>query len=195
MMAGLPGSGKSTLARALAKRSDGIVLDKDLIRANLFPRAQLDYSTTQDDFVVEVMLNTAEYLLQQNPTTMVILDGRPFSRKYQVNRVVTRAKQMGTVWRIVECVCPEKIALSRLKADLARHRHVAENRGAVLYREVKTLWEEIRRPKLVVKTSSRLETCVKEVEEYLRLEPNNPALSHKTRQGRGTRSKSRPHRS
>ena len=191
-MAGLPGSGKSTLARALAKRSGGIVLDKDLIRAALFPAARIEYSTSQDDFVVEVMLNTAEYLLRQDPTTVVILDGRPFSRKYQVSRVVARAKQIGTIWRIVECVCPEKIALRRLKADLAGRKHVAENRGAALYREVKVRWEEIRRPKLVVKTSSRLQTCVKEVEEYLRLGPKIPDLSHKTRQGRGTRSKSRP---
>jgi adenylylsulfate kinase len=170
MMAGLPGSGKSTLARALAKRSGGIVLDKDLIRARLFPAERIEYSTTQDDFVVEVILNTAEYLLQQDPTTVVILDGRPFSRKYQVNRVVARAKQMSTAWRIVECVCPEKIALRRLKVDLAGLRHVAGNRGAALYREVKVRWEEIRRPKLVVKTSLRLDGCVRQVEEYLRLD-------------------------
>ena len=195
MMAGLPGSGKSTLARALAKRSGGIVLDKDLIRASLFPAARIEYSTTQDDFVVEVMLNTAEYSLRQDPTTLFILDGRPFSRKYQISRVIARSKQIGTTWRIVECVCPEKIALRRLKADLAGRRHVAENRGGTLYREVKARWEEIRRPKLVVKTSSRLQTCVKEVEEYLRLGPNIPDLSHKTRHERGARSKSRPRRS
>jgi predicted kinase len=29
MMAGFPGTGKSTLARALAKRTSGVVLDKD----------------------------------------------------------------------------------------------------------------------------------------------------------------------
>jgi len=169
MMAGLPGSGKSTLARALARRFSAIVLDKDLIRAHLFPAELIEYSTRQDDFVVEVMLNTTEYVLRKNANALVILDGRTFSRRSQVNRVIARAKKMGTSWRIVECVCPEKTALNRLKSDVRGRRHVAKNRGVELYREVKSRWEEIRRPKLVVDTSSRLESCVQTMEEYLRL--------------------------
>src|SRR5262245_27920071 len=42
MMAGLQGSGKSTLARHLADALPGIVLNKDTIRAALFPPALLE---------------------------------------------------------------------------------------------------------------------------------------------------------
>src|SRR5947209_2269421 len=42
-MAGLPGTGKSTLARQMARALSGVVLDKDVIRAALFPPALVEY--------------------------------------------------------------------------------------------------------------------------------------------------------
>ncbi len=164
MMAGLPGSGKSTLARAVAKRVGGVVLDKDSFRASLFPKRLIEYSTEQDDFVVRVMLDVAEYLLRRQPRAIVILDGRPFSRKYQVDAVVASAQRIKTAWSIVECVCPEKVSLQRLKAD---REHVAANRNAELYHEVKAVFHKIRRRKLVVKTSLKLDSCVERVTHYL----------------------------
>jgi predicted kinase len=167
LMTGLPGTGKSTLARALATRIGGVVLDKDTIRASIFPELLIEYSTAQDDFVVELMLDTAEYLLGRDPETIVILDGRPFSRKYQVDRVIAQAEQIGSAWRIVECVCPEKVALQRLREDKAAGRHLARNRNEALYREVQARFEKIVRPKLVVRTSLRLAACVNKAQEYL----------------------------
>ena len=81
LMAGLPGTGKSTLARELARRTEGSVLGKDEIRAALFPPEDIEYSTTQDDFVMEIMLQTARFLLKKNPRSIIFLDGRPFSRR------------------------------------------------------------------------------------------------------------------
>ena len=165
LMAGLPGTGKSTLARAVAHRVKGVVLDKDAVRAALFPESLTAYTTTQDDFVIQVMLSTAGYLLRDNPQLVVFFDGRPFSQKYQVDAVVSYAEQIGTVWRVVECICPEELALQRIQED--KGQHVAKNRDAVLYHAVKAKFEEIIRPKLVVETSASLEAGVKKVEEYL----------------------------
>jgi len=92
MMAGLPGTGKSTLARALAERTSGLVLDKDQIRQALFAPADIEFSTEQDDFCMGVMLETAAYVLGKNPGRHVFLDGRPFSRRYQIERVIECAK-------------------------------------------------------------------------------------------------------
>ena len=111
LMAGLPGTGKSTLARAVVRNVDGVVLDKDVVRAALFHESLIAYSTTQDDFVIQVMLSTAAYLLRDNPELVVFLDGRPFSQKYQVDAVVSYAERIGTAWRVVECVCSEELAL------------------------------------------------------------------------------------
>jgi adenylylsulfate kinase len=51
-MAGLPGSGKSTLAARLEERLGAVVLDKDRVRAALFPPRVLDYSAAQDDWKI-----------------------------------------------------------------------------------------------------------------------------------------------
>ncbi len=75
MMAGLPGTGKSTLSRALAQRPDGVVLDKDLVRAALFPAPHIEYSREQDDFCQRVMLSAAEFLLSRTPRLWIFLDG------------------------------------------------------------------------------------------------------------------------
>ena len=155
------------MARAVAERVGGLVLDKDLIRASVFPSELIEYSTKQDDLVVQRMLDEAEHRLRIQPARVIFLDGRPFSKKYQVDAVVQFAEQLETAWRIVECVCPEVLALGRLQAD---QEHVAGNRDAKLYHKVKADFQKIRRPKLVVQTTLPLEACVKRVEEYLQAE-------------------------
>src|SRR5262245_32205625 len=103
MLAGLQGSGKSTLARHLADALPGVVLNKDAIRAALFPPALLEYSTAQDDFCVNIMLQVAEYLLRKKPDTYIMLDGRPFSRRYQVEAVVEFAASLPDTLKIIYC--------------------------------------------------------------------------------------------
>jgi len=84
LMAGLPGTGKSTLARELVRRTPGALLDKDAIRAALFSSEDIEYSVKQDDFVMEIMLETASFLLHNAPARRILLDGRPFSCRYQM---------------------------------------------------------------------------------------------------------------
>lgn len=85
LMAGLPGTGKSTLSRAVAEEVGGTVLDKDVIRAALFPPNDIEYSTEQDEFVMRVMLKVAGYVFRKDPARYVFLDGRTFSRRYQLD--------------------------------------------------------------------------------------------------------------
>jgi adenylylsulfate kinase len=155
MMAGLPGTGKSTLARGLAARSGGAVLDKDEIRAALFASADIEFSTEQDDFCMEVMLETAGYLLRKDAERCVFLDGRPFSRRYQIERVIEYARDLGQPWRILECVCSEETARKRIEEQT----HLAGNRDFALYLRVKGRFEEILLPKIVVDTERPLQEC------------------------------------
>jgi predicted kinase len=163
MMAGLPGTGKSTLARAMASRTSGAVLDKDEIRAALFAPADIEYSTGQDDFCMEVMLETAGYLLRRNPALYVFLDGRPFSRRYQIERVIEYAAALGQSWRILECVCSEGTARRRIEEQ----EHPAGNRDFELYLRVKERFEEIGFKKSVVDMERKLEECVEEAMKAL----------------------------
>jgi len=151
LMAGLPGTGKTTLARELASRTQGALLSKDEIRAALFAPEDIQYSVEQDDFVMEVMLDTGRFLLLKDPTRKVFLDGRPFSRRYQIDRVLEFARELDQPWKIIECTCSDESARQRL--DLAPDpSHPAQNRDFALYLEVKSRFEPIIHPKTVIDT-------------------------------------------
>ena len=161
LMAGLPGTGKSTLARELARRTSGRVLSKDEFRYAIFVTQEIEYSTRQDDFCQKLMLHTAGYLLARDPARMIFLDGRPFSRRYQIENVVTAAASLHQTWRIFECVCSAESVRQRLRADADRGEHPAGNRDYALYSEVKAKFEQILHPKTVVDTDQSIDGCVR----------------------------------
>jgi len=167
LMAGLPGTGKSTLARALAARLGGSVLSKDDIRHAIFSPADVEYSTAQDDFVMEIMLGTAAWILTKKPKRIVFLDGRTFSRRYQIDRVIGAAEAVQQPWRILECVCSEESARSRIELQAATGEHPAGNRNIDLYIDVKAHFEAIVLPKTVIDTDQSLEECVDRVLQSL----------------------------
>jgi predicted kinase len=173
MLAGLPGTGKSAIAHELAQALSGVVLDKDQIRAALFPATHITYTTEQDDFCLNIMLETATYLLQQQPTEPIILDGRTFSHTYQVQLVEQRAAHLDVPLAIIECTCADETARQRLEQDMASGRHLAGNRNYALYRAIKTRFEPIREPKLVVSTDHPLRDVIARCLTYIRKQHNS----------------------
>jgi predicted kinase len=171
IVAGLPGTGKSTLAEAVALRTGGAVIDKDRIRAALFASPDIEYSPRQDDFCMELMLQTARYLLVRNPSRTVLLDGRTFSRAYQRDRVREYAAGIGQPCFIVECTCAEATARTRIARDVAAGSHPARNRTEELYTSVRGSWEPILQPSAVIDTDQPLETCVTRALNYLASPP------------------------
>lgn len=168
LMAGLPGTGKTALARELAARIGGRVLSKDDIRHALFAPNEIEYSSRQDDFCLQIMLETAGFLLQRDPSLILFFDGRPFSRRYQIDNVLNAAASLHQGWRILECVCPEEICRQRLSNQSAAGTHPAGNRDFQLYRKVKSRFEAITLPKTVIDTSEPLESCVERALAVLR---------------------------
>jgi predicted kinase len=160
LMAGLPGTGKTTLARELARRTSGRVLSKDEFRHSVFLPEEVEYSSRQDDFCLQLMLDTAGYLLERNPERIVLLDGRPFSRAYQIENVLTAATRLHQSWRILECFCSEDSTRKRLEGDVRGGAHVAGNRDFQLYLDVKARFESIVVLKTVIDTDETLEQCV-----------------------------------
>lgn len=167
-MAGLPATGKSAIARRLAAELPAVVLDKDRIRAALFAPPDIEYSREQDDLCMHVMLQVAEFLLGRDPTRHVILDGRTFSRRYQLEACQCAALRLGTAFRVLECVCAQETARQRLELDVAAGRHVAANRDYAIYLEVRSQFEPILLPKLVLDTDLDVEQCVARALRYLR---------------------------
>jgi predicted kinase len=166
MMAGLPGTGKTTLSRELAARTSGRVLSKDEVRHALFSAEEIEYSSRQDDFCLQVMLETAGFLLQQNRERFIFLDGRPFSRRYQIENVVNAAAFLHQSWRILECVCAEDVVKRRVED--AGQEHPAANRNFQLYLEVRARFEAITLPKTIIDTAHPIETCVQQALAALR---------------------------
>ena len=151
-MAGLPASGKSTLAEQLKDALDGVLLNKDEVRAFLFGE-RVDYSAEQNDLCMEIIYDVAVYLLKQDPETFVIVDGRTYSRRYQIDDLKRAAERAGTPLRIVECVCSETSARERLEQSQADHP--AQDRDFSMYLKSRAAAEPISEPKRVIETDER----------------------------------------
>lgn len=165
LMTGLPGTGKTALARELAARTSGRVLSKDELRHAIFLPEEIEYSSRQDDFCLELMLEIAGYFLQRDPSRYIFLDGRPFSRRYQIENVLHAAESLHQTWRILECVCSEETAKQRLAQSTD---HPAGNRDYQLYLEVKSRFETIDHAKTVVDTDQPLAISVEQALTALR---------------------------
>ena len=113
---------------------------------------------------MRVMLKVAGYLFRKDPERKVFLDGRTFSRGYQLARATGYARALGQPWHVLECVCSEESSRKRLEADGA---HAAKNRDFKLYLEVKAGFEEITLPKTVIDTDQPLTACVEQAKAAL----------------------------
>lgn len=172
-MAGLPGTGKTTLARELENRLHALVLNKDTIRAKLFLPGTIDYSREQDDLCMEIIFMMAEYFLKANPEQIVLIDGRTFSRSYQVEQLLSRAHSLHLKPVIIECICDDAIARKRLDSDQQAGTHPAGNRTYQLYSALKEKAEPIKAEHLVIDTGKTslegsVEECVAYVREFLK---------------------------
>lgn len=163
LMAGLPGAGKTTLARALAERLRGAVLNKDEVRAALFPGSLTDYTREQDDLAMAAIYQAAAYLARHGRAPFLFLDGRTYSRREQVEQAIAAAEAAGCRWRILHLVCADEVARQRLE----RGGHVAANRDYALYLRLKRSFEPLERPALEVDTSEPDAGLVERCAAYL----------------------------
>jgi predicted kinase len=111
------------------------------------------------------MLQAASYLLKKG--RKVILDGRTFSKAYQVERLHQFAGACLTRLEIIECRCSDEIAAARLARFSSAHSHPAGNRDFTLYQQLKAQAAPITLPHLVIDTSQGVEQCVARCLEYL----------------------------
>jgi predicted kinase len=167
-MAGLPGTGKSSLAAGLAREMGAVVLDKDRVRAALFPPAVLDYSARQDDICMAAIYQAAGCILDTLPRQAVILDGRTFLRSGQVQDLLAFAASRGKTPRLIECTCADEVARGRLESDRVRGEHPAGNRDPDLYLALKAAAEPIPIPHLVLDTGHLpFDECLRRCLAYL----------------------------
>lgn len=173
IFSGLPGTGKSTLCHALAAYAPGVVLNKDVIRHAVFGAAT-DYTRQQDDLCGSMMLSAAEYLLRRNRELHVYLDGRTFSRKYQLRPVIELAERLSVPWRILHCICSDEVANRRLKRG---GHHLARNRTFGLYKRMQARFEPIAFQHLTIDTDLPLQRSLARAVAYLGLPAPEPGTA------------------
>jgi predicted kinase len=154
-LAGLPGTGKSTLAAAIRDHlgSACLVLDKDRVRQALYGDAHTEYSRSQDDFVISLLHHAAARHLASREDATVILE-RTCTRAYQLADAAVLAAAADRPLAVIECVCPDHIARSRLAADSRASGHPAANRDFTLYLKLKADAEPITVPALRLRTDT-----------------------------------------
>lgn len=163
-MAGLPGTGKTTLAEELAAQLPAILLNKDTLRAALFPPEEIEYSHRQDDLVVGIMLKVALFYLQKESSRHVILDGRTFSLRSQVDALTGFCQKYHLPLRVIYCWCSDDLARERLERGGA---HLAADRDFSLYQRLKSSSDPLQIENLRVDTGKPLKDCVNLCLSYL----------------------------
>ena len=167
-MAGLPGSGKSTIAACLEEQHGAVVLNKDRVRAALFPLHVLEYSEVQDDIAMAAIYRAAAAILQRDPERTVILDGRTFLRPGQMQSLLDLAALLSETPRVIECVCDDSVAQERLERDRIQGDHPAGNRTFALHQEFKAAAVPITVSRLVLDTGRlSFNECVRRCLDYL----------------------------
>jgi hypothetical protein len=153
------------LALALAKRFNAAVLDKDRVRAALFPGELTDYTAAQAHLCVRAMLEAAAYMTARHQVDYVFIDGRTFSRQADIEEVLAAAEQAGAGWRILYLICADTVAEERLGHN--DPAHPARNRGPALYQQIKQHYEAILRPHLQVDTTLGFDDQLEDLVAYL----------------------------
>jgi predicted kinase len=167
LMCGLPGAGKSWLAHELVKVIDADILDRDVIRDRIFPQALLDYSAAQNELASRVSYQVAEYILARHPDRVILLDGRPFSKRKQIEVVKKLAERLGQTLKVIYCWAPDEVVLQRLAEDFAATHNVAAGRNKTKYERIKREFEPLTIDHLDVDTSQPLPTIIDRVLDYL----------------------------
>src|SRR5262245_12555886 len=85
----------------------------------------------------------------------VVLDGRTYSRRDQVDELRALAARLGTPLALIECTSAPDVARARLERDAASGSHPAGNRSFELHERLRAAAESIGSPKLVLATDER----------------------------------------
>jgi len=130
---GLPGAGKSTVAAHLAAKLGLRRVDRDEIRASMFPRC--DYSVLEKRAAFRALLHALEVNCALGHSS--VIDGMTFSRRRDLERVARTIEPFGARLLPVWLEVSPEIARARIARDLAAGvQHVAADRTPGLVDEV-----------------------------------------------------------
>jgi predicted kinase len=137
LFCGLPGVGKTSLANKLGSLINAIVLSTDKIRKELI--SEPTYTKEEKKLIYDVMLLVARYLHNEAGVNC-ILDATFNTEESRRTAIEKLANVSSEQIYIVECVCPEDIVISRLKARKGDY----SDADIDFYRKMKQLYEPVK---------------------------------------------------
>ncbi|NLJ48114.1 MAG: ATP-binding protein [Candidatus Atribacteria bacterium] len=168
LLVGPPGAGKSTIARAIAGVLDATILDRDEVRDAVFPPQDVDYSEEQNEIASQFTYKIAEYILRRNKNRILILDGRPHSKKSQIRFVEKLSMKVGHRLKIIYCWAPDNVICERLEQDIKKNNKMKYIRNPEKYFRIKNTFEEIENDHFKIDTSHPLNEIVEKIIKYIK---------------------------
>jgi predicted kinase len=143
-MSGLPGVGKTTVAKNLAPLIDATILSSDKIRKELISHPT--YERDERELVYQVMILLAKYL--HNTGNNCILDAT-FNKEEFRNQVKKKTNCSDDQFFIVECICPEELTISRIKA----RKDDYSDADVSVFKKMRKIYEPVKTEHITVDTS------------------------------------------
>jgi hypothetical protein len=149
LTAGLMGSGKSYQARKLAVRLGAEIIRTDVLRKELFDMKITErryedfgkgiYSDEVSRLIYDKAYELAEQKIKQGKS--VIIDAS-FKKRTERQKAIEMAKNLGTRFYILECICPDEITRNRLEKRMLENDNASDGRWE-LFQEQKKDFDEI----------------------------------------------------
>ncbi len=158
IICGLPGVGKSTLANKIAPRINAVILSSDKIRKEIFQNPT--YSVFERKLVYDIMIVIAKYL--NDVRVRCILDAT-FNREESRVAIKERLGLDDRDFQIIECTCPENIAISRLES----RKNGYSDATSEIYYKMKKIYESVSLPHITIDTTIPIETNIEKVLKYI----------------------------
>jgi predicted kinase len=162
LFCGLPGVGKTRLANELSPLINAVVLSTDKLRKELIPNPT--YTKEEKELIYDVMLLVARYL--HNAAGVNCILDATFNTEESRKKAI---KKLGNISSkqiyIIECVCPEDIVISRLKARKGDY----SDADIGIYTKMKQVYEPVKdKQRHIVADTSRdpkinaeeIKTCI-----------------------------------
>jgi predicted kinase len=137
LFCGLPGVGKTSLANEFAPLINAIVLSTDKIRKEVISKPK--YTKEEKRLIYDVMLLVARYL-HDAAGINCILDATFSTEKSRRTTIEKLVNVSSDQIYIVECICPEDVVITRLKARKGDY----SDADIDIYRKMKQLYEPVK---------------------------------------------------